>query len=349
MMNNTVQNYLRKNTIKATPPERPLKKPEIYAKRSGKIFRSQVENSVNRRMQKKRLELSFFYLADKKIPVTALHRVAGYPTQTEFSKAVKDHFGCAPRDLRRKKNELHYAKHLHSIESESVIKQVVEKLASLGLRGMSEALPNALSDPCFEKTHQRICLMLFRLINFEQKQREADCLVQAAGFSTQKNLTTFDFSKTSLNEELIVQLHKLDFLKSKTNIVLNGGPGTGKTQLAISLGVHAIRSNGKCVKFLLASELINILASEEAQNKRNQFSDSMIGVDLIIIDELGYLPLSLSDGALLHLFFLRIKKIATILITTDLNYSNNLKIHRHNALMFSLFEELKPNCDVINV
>ena len=95
------------------------------------------------------------------------------------------------------------------------------------------------------------------------------------------------------------ELHQLKFVDSAHNVVLIGGPGTGKTHLATSLGVQAIRHHGKRVRFFSTVELVNALEQEKAQGKQGQLAFRLMYVDLVVLDEMGYLPFTQSGGALL--------------------------------------------------
>ena len=102
-----------------------------------------------------------------------------------------------------------------------------------------------------------------------------------------------------MNEALIRQLHRGDFINGADNVVLIGGPGTGKTHMATALGVQAVEHHRKKVRFFSTVDLVNALEQEKAMNKAGQLAERLLRLDLVILDELGYLPFSPSGGALL--------------------------------------------------
>jgi DNA replication protein DnaC len=88
-------------------------------------------------------------------------------------------------------------------------------------------------------------------------------------------------------------------MDSAYNLVLIGGPGTGKTHVATALGVQAVEHHRKKVRFFSTVELVNALEQEKAQGRAGQIAGRLVRLDLVILDELGYLPFSASGGALL--------------------------------------------------
>ena len=88
------------------------------------------------------------------------------------------------------------------------------------------------------------------------------------------------------------QLADLSFTDQAHNVVLIGGPGTGKTHLAIALGVAGITQQGRRVRFYSTVDLVNALEQEKAQGKAGRLAASLVNMDLVILDELGYLPFS---------------------------------------------------------
>ncbi|MFP3519384.1 ATP-binding protein, partial [Pseudomonas sp. SIMBA_077] len=87
--------------------------------------------------------------------------------------------------------------------------------------------------------------------------------------------------------------------ESAQNVVFIGGPGTGKTHLATSIGIDAIQNHAKRVRFFTTVELVNQLEAEKAAGKPGQLANRLMYVDAIVLDELGYLPFTQTGGALL--------------------------------------------------
>ncbi len=98
---------------------------------------------------------------------------------------------------------------------------------------------------------------------------------------------------------MVKQLADLSFTDQAHNVVLIGGPGTGKMHLAIALGVAGITQQGRRVRFYSTVDLVNALEQEKAQGKAGRLAALLVNMDLVILDELGYLPFSQAGGALL--------------------------------------------------
>ena len=110
--------------------------------------------------------------------------------------------------------------------------------------------------------------------------------MKIAKFPAYRDLAGFDFSQSVVDEALIRQLHRCEYLEEAHNAVLIGGPGTGKTHLATALGVQAITQHHKRVRFFSTIELVNALEQEKAAGKAGQLANRLTYADLVVLDEL---------------------------------------------------------------
>lgn len=138
--------------------------------------------------------------------------------------------------------------------------------------------------------------------------------MKAACFPAHRDLTGFDFSQARVDEPLIRRLHTGQFLVSAQNVVFIGGPGTGKTHLATAIGIEAIQHLGRRVRFFSTVELVN-------QLEQGQLAYRLMYVDLVILDELGYLPFSQAGGALQFHLLSKLYERASVIITTNLSFT----------------------------
>jgi DNA replication protein DnaC len=131
----------------------------------------------------------------------------------------------------------------------------------------------------------------------------------------------FDFSCSDVNEALVRQLHRCEFLDDAHNVVFVGGPGTGKTHLASAIGVQAIEHHHRRVRFFSTVELVNTLEQEKHSGKPGQLAQRLMYADLVVLDELGYLPFSQAGGALLFHLLSKLYEKTSVVITTNLSFS----------------------------
>ncbi|HCT9956351.1 TPA: ATP-binding protein, partial [Pseudomonas aeruginosa] len=152
--------------------------------------------------------------------------------------------------------------------------------------------------PAFEAAHP----ILSQLLKAESAEREVRSIayqLKAAKFPVYRDLAGFDFAHSEVNEALVRSLHRCEFIEKANNVVLVGGPGTGKTHIATALSIQAIEHHRQRVRFFSTVELVNALEQEKVQGKAGQLAHRLVHTDLVILDELGYLPFSSSGGALL--------------------------------------------------
>ncbi|HKY42801.1 MAG TPA: ATP-binding protein, partial [Pyrinomonadaceae bacterium] len=177
---------------------------------------------------------------------------------------------------------------------------LVVMLRGLKMPGMAQAVTDLMQQgsPAFEAAVP-ILSQLLKAETAEREVRSVAYQLKVARFPAYRDLAGFDFASSEVNEALVRQLHRCDFIDVADNIVLVGGPGTGKTHVATALGVQAIEHHRKRVRFFSTVELVNALEQEKAQGRAGQIANRLVHSDLVVLDELGYLPFSASGGALL--------------------------------------------------
>src|SRR6202021_2261009 len=159
------------------------------------------------------------------------------------------------------------------------------------MHGMAQAVGELTEQgsPAFEGALP-ILSQLLKAETADREVRSTAYQLKAARFPNYRDLAGFDFASSEVNEALTRQLHRCEFLDDAHNVVLVGGPGTGKTHLATAIGVQAIEHHRKRVRFFSTVELVNALEQEKLQGKPGQIAARLTHSDLVILDELGYLP-----------------------------------------------------------
>jgi DNA replication protein DnaC len=193
---------------------------------------------------------------------------------------------------------------------------------------------------------------LLALIEGEVVQREENTQklrLSKARFPVMKTLDAFDFSAIpTLNKALVLELSRGGYIDKKENIVFIGSYGTGKSHLAISLGVAACR-DGKRVRFYTAAGLINDLLEAQAQLRLGRLEAALARYDLIILDELGFVPFSKEGAEALFTFCSGRYERGSMIVTTNLDFVRWKEIFGDEALTGALLDRLTHRCHIIEM
>ena len=170
--------------------------------------------------------------------------------------------------------------------------------------------------------------------------------MNVAKFPTSKDLHNFIFTNTPINQEQVMNLYSCEFIETFRNIILVGGTGTGKSHLAISIASKAIRKGYKA-RFYNLVDLTNQLEREKLDGYAGKLAKQMEKIDILVLDELGYLPFSKNASQLIFHMLSKIDSNTSFIITTNLNFSEWNNVFIDKKMTVALLDRICHNCDII--
>jgi len=197
--------------------------------------------------------------------------------------------------------------------------------------------------------HPRYLLRLVELELIERQRKMIERRIRAAKFPATKSLDSFDFKALpDLNKVLVLELARAEFIVRRENIIALGPSGTGKTHLAIGLGLAACQK-GMTVGFVTAAGLVNQLTEARDEKRLMRLQTSLAKLQLLIIDELGYVPLSQTGAELLFEVISQRYERGSTIVTSNLTFEDWTSMFGSERLTGALLDRLTHHVHILEM
>jgi DNA replication protein DnaC len=197
--------------------------------------------------------------------------------------------------------------------------------------------------------HVRYLLRLVELELIDRERRMVERRIRSARFPAVKSFDTFDFAAIpTLNKPLVLELARCEYVVARENIIAIGNSGTGKTHACLALGLAACQ-RGFSVAFTTAAGLVHQLMEARDERRLLRLQAQLIAVKLLIVDELGYVPLSQTGAELLFEVFSQRHERASTIVTSNLPFDEWTSIFGNQRLTGALLDRLTHHVHILEM
>jgi len=230
------------------------------------------------------------------------------------------------------------------------LQEVKNMLGNLRLSGAREQIEELLVDA----TKEELTILEFthRLLSQELEVRHSNSVkrrMKQACFPEHKTLEEFDFGfQQSVNKQQMLQLMDMSWVEKAFNLFFLGPSSIGKTHLSICLGIRAVEL-GYQVSFVTLNELINILKTEEVLAKSKRRLKYIMNSTLVIIDEVGFLPISRQEANMLYQLVSHFYQNTSVIITSNKGFEEWTDFLGDTAITTAILDRLIHNSEIFNM